>query len=490
MTLLESAPRLGGVIQTERTGGLVMECGPDVILASKPAAVELAHHVGVGDRLHGTNPAAKGSYIARGNRLLRIPDGLTGLVPSRLWPFVTTPLLSPFAKLRVALDYVIPAARGDADESVEQFVVRRLGREMYDRLLQPLLSGISAGDGSRLSMEAMFPHLRAFEREHGGLIRGMLAARRRGTDRPRGTPDAWDGGASPRPSDARSAAAAARPSAGIGFLSLPNGLGQLVDAVEREVRRRDPSGARLTMRVSVSALRAEHAAVTDGARSASATGPGFSLALSDGTTLIAGAVIVAVPAFAAARLVRPLDNELASCLAEIEYAPSVTVSVAYPVAAVPRALDATGYIVPSGARKPVLACTWTSSKFTGRAPAGTALFRVFLGGAGRARVDDASDDALRDIVRRELRDMMGITTDPVHTLITRYERAMPQYNVGHLARIARIDALAARIPGLTLAGAAYRGVGIPDCVRSGVRAAEEALRTVAAAGPAPSGRAP
>ncbi len=459
VTLLEASPRLGGHIRTERSGGFLMEAGPDVILAAKPAAVELAKRVGLGERLHGTNAAVKGSYILSGKRLFPMPDGLTGLVPSRFAPFATTPLVSPLGKLRVGMEYFIPARRNAPDESIESFVTRRLGREMYERLVEPLLSGISAGDGAKLSMEAMFPQLRAYEREYGGLVKGMLAAKRKQRAAKRAaaaTPGAPSPGLPPR-----------QPA--FGFISLPGGLEELIDGIQRDVRHRDPAGRNAVIRTGARVERVER--VDTGHDAA----PEFLITMANGEPLTADAVILAAPAYHAAAFIRSVDEELATALRGIEYASTVTISVAYPDADVPRALDATGYVVPRIQQRPVLACTWVSSKFEGRSPAGHSLFRLFLGGAGRGSFVERTDDELLGVVRTEMRDVMGITADPELIRINRYDRAMPQYHVGHLDRVAGIRAQVARNPGLAVAGAAFGGVGIPDCVRSGVAAADQVL---------------
>lgn len=450
-TLIEASGRLGGHIRTHRENGFVMEAGPDVILTAKPAALELARRVGLGDRIQSTSPMAKGSYILARGGLRRIPDGLSGLVPSRMGPFVTTDLLSLLGKARVALDYVIPPRRDDADESIESFVVRRLGREMYERLVEPLLSGISAGDGSRLSIGAMFPQLRAFERDHGGLIRGMLASRRRAK-----------AGARPR-SDVRSA-----------FASFPNGLEELVEAVARTVEHRDPAHERheILLGAPVARIaRAEH----DGRPESP-----FVVELAVGRHLAAESVIIATPAHGASALVRDMDAELSSMLGAIEYASMLTMSVAYRAGDVPRRLDATGYVVPRLLGRPVLACTWSSAKFDGRAPADTALFRLFIGGAGRGQHSLSSDAELLALATNELREVMGITARPTLVRIDRFARAMAQYTVGHSARMAAVASRVAGVPGLELAGAVYGGLGIPDCVRSGIDAAQRAIASASA----------
>lgn len=432
MTLLEGSDRFGGHIRTERSDGFIVECGPDVLLSSKPAATELARRVGLGDRIIGTNPAAKGAFVLTRNGLARIPEGMTGLVPSDWRPFAATPLLSPLGKLRVAYEYLVPPKRDDVDESVEAFVVRRLGREMYDRLAQPLLSGISAGDGARLSMSAMFPQLVAMERKHGGLIRGMFATRR----------------------SRRQAANGLLP-----FLSFEAGLGQLVEATIATIRARDSFEESVTLRTG-----AQVGAISRGAG-------GLTLQLQSGESLSADAVIVTTAAYSAADQLRDMDPVLAADLAGIEYSSTATISVAYRAASVKRLLNGTGYVVPRILNRPVLACTWSAAKFAGRAPDGFSLFRVFIGGSERDTFAAADDAEIREIVKREMRDVMGIADAPVFERIDRYVRAMPQYHVAHLERVARIRARTAQIPGLYLAGAAYDGMGIPDCVKSGVTAA-------------------
>lgn len=448
VTVLEASGRVGGHIRTDREDDFVMEAGPDVMLAVKPAAADLARRVGLASRLVGTNPAVRGSYILSRGKLRRVPEGLTGLVPSQFTPFATTPLVSPVGKVRVALEYLIPPRRDERDESIEEFVVRRLGREMYEQLVEPLLSGISAGDGARLSMQAMFPQLRDYERAHGGLVKGMLATKRRArAARSKGNADGQKTPAS-------------------AFLSLEYGLGELVDGVATALRERDSGDRRVTIRTGVAVGRVSRDP-DDG---------GFVLDVGDGERVRADSVVLSTPAFASANILRSLDPDLASLLSEIEYASTVTISLAYPMTAVPRPLDATGYIVPRIYGRPVLACTWASVKFTERAPRGYALFRLFLGGATRGSFVERGDADLAAIAREEMRDVMGITASPEFVRINRFARAMPQYNVGHLSRVARIEARVANIAGLAIAGAAYRGVGIPDCVKSGERAADAVLR--------------
>ncbi len=465
VVLLEANDRVGGHIRTEVHDGFIVETGPDVVLAAKPAAVDLAQRAGLGERLQPTNPAAKGSYIFDGRGLRRIPQGMTGLVPSRMAPFITTRLLSPWGKLRVALEYFVPPRFDETDESIESFVVRRLGREMYERLVEPLLSGISAGDGSRLSIGAMFPQLRQMERTHGSLARGVLADRKQRRHAAR--PVRSDGGVR----------------AGAAFLSFPKGLGELVDGVRREIERRDAErrrrggGGAPSIRTGWRATGFEW------------RGAGYVVTGAAGERIEADALILATPAFVTASLVRPLDAELSVLLDGIDYASTVTVSVAYARSEVRRALDATGYIVPRALGRRVLACTWVSSKFLHRAPDHRALFRLFLGGAGRGSFVASTDDELANVVSEEMREVMSVTAQPVLRRIDRYHQAMPQYVVGHLERVARIEQAVARLDGgrCAVAGAAYHGIGIPDCIRSGRRAAERVLERLSARAPAGGG---
>jgi oxygen-dependent protoporphyrinogen oxidase len=432
ITILESAGRVGGQIATERIDGYVIEAGPDLFLASKPAAVELCAELGIADRLHGTNPAVKGSYILRRGRLHRLPDGLSGLVPSRFTPFARSPLLSPLGKLRVALDLLIPKRRGDDDESVQSFVVRRLGRQMYERLVEPLLSGIYAGDGARLSINATFPQLRTFEREHGGMLRGMLAQKR--------------------------TSKASTAHGHTGFVSLPTGVQELVDTLEQKLR----ANARVSLQTGVDV------------KTVSRSQPGgYDVHTSAGESIHADAVLVTTPAYVAADLLERLDSPLAAVLRAVPYVSTATVTVGYPESAVPRPLDATGYTVPRVEGRAVLACTWSSSKFRGRAPDGRVLLRIYLGGAGREAILDQPDDALLAAARAELEQVLGITATPDLVRVRRWRRSMPQYNLGHLERLADVRTRIANLPGLALAGSAYGGVGIPDCVRTARAAAEE-----------------
>lgn len=429
VTVLEASPAFGGLVGTDAQDGWVLERGPDLFLGGKPGGWELCERLGIATRLHGTSPAARGSYVVRAGRLKRIPEGLTGLIPTKFGPFARSALISPLGKLRLGLDLFIPSRTDDGDESVESFVVRRLGREMYDRLVEPLLSGIYAGDGGQLSVLATFPHLRDGERKHGSMVKAMLAARR---------PPA---GAPPR-----------------GFVTLPGGLGELVETLVARLRER---GATLGAGAAVSALAREE-------------GGGWRVATARGDDLHADAVVVATSARAAAKLLADVAPGAVEPLRAIPHVSSATVSLGFRMDDVPRPLDGTGYVIPRAEGRTALACTWTSSKFDGRAPAGHALFRVFLGGASRPPVVHLDDAGLVAMSRDELRAMVGVRAEPVLVHVVRHVEALPQYTLGHRERVARILAAVDAVPGLAIAGNAYHGIGIPDCIRSGQLAAARA----------------
>jgi oxygen-dependent protoporphyrinogen oxidase len=428
VTLIESDHRLGGKIVTERVDGFVIEGGPDTFLSYKSRGLGLCRELGLEGRLHGTNEKIRRTYVMRGGKLHELPEGLTGLIPSRFGPMLKTGLISPFGKLRMGLDYLIPPRFLNGDESLAAFVERRLGRELYDRLIEPLMGGIYAGDGEQLSLAATFPQLRQAELEHGGLIKGMLAAKKKAPP-----PKKW-----------------------AAFLTPTTGLAEIVEAL---MARLGEIEIRLRTRVA-------HVA---------AASPEYTVILENGESLQADAVILATPAFVTAGLTSDFDAQLSNALRAIPHVSTATVTVAYRLADVPRPLDGYGYIIPRAEGRAILACTWTSTKFPHRAPEGFGLIRAFVGRAGQESALEGTDDDLLKLVRDELRRALGITALPLLHRIFRWPKAMPQYTLGHLGRLATIEQRLAAHPGLFVAGNAYRGIGIPDCIASGEQAADKAI---------------
>lgn len=435
VTLVEAEDRLGGKIATERVDGFVIEAGPDSFLSSKPRGVGLSEEVGLGNRLIGVTPREKRAFILHAGRLHDLPEGLTGLVPTRLGPLARSSLLSPVGKARIALDYLIPARKGQEDEPLGAFVRRRLGDEAWERMVEPLMAGIYGGNGDDLSLAATFPQLREAERRHGGLIRGVLAAR----------------AAAPPSTDDRPRSA---------FLKPAGGLGDLVHALERRLH---DGGAAIRTGIAAASI--------------SRTGNTYDIRLDNGETLTADALIVATPASAASHLLADIDSALAGELAAIPHTSSTIVTLAFRREQIPHPLAGHGYVVPRVEGSPILAGTWSSRKWAGVAPEGREVLRVFLGRAGMRSFDAASmDDAtLIALAREEVATRLGASGPPVFARVHRWLDGMPQYVMGHPERVVRIEQATLAHPGLLLAGAAYRGVGIPDCIASGERAARSAI---------------
>jgi protoporphyrinogen/coproporphyrinogen III oxidase len=425
VTLLEAGERLGGVLSTERTGGFTIENGADAILSEKPDAVALCERLGV--PLVGTNDTDRRTYVVHEGALAPLPEGFLLLAPTNLSALAASPLFSWRGKLRMGLDLVLPRAKAAADESLGSFVRRRLGREALERVAQPLAAGIYTADVDKLSLAATLPRFRDIEVRYRSVILGLRA--RSGNTRESG----------------------ARYSL---FVAPTAGMGALVDALAQRL----PEG--------VARLRTP---VTELAREA-----GRWHLITGGNRLSVDGVVVATPAYTASVLLAPVDAELARLLAAIDYASSATVTFAYRAAELPP-LAGFGFVVPAAEGRDLLACTWSSRKFPGRAPTGHDLLRAFVGGALRPDLVERDDGALVEIVRRELEALAGIGAAPDIVRVQRHRRAMPQYAVGHLERVAAIDRRVAALPGLALAGSAYRGVGIPDCVRGGEAAAEAVL---------------
>ena len=428
--LLEAGSRLGGAIGTIRQDGFAIETGADSFITEKPWALDLCDRLGIAGNLVGTREGDARTHVARGDRLHALPDGFLLLAPTSLGPLARSSLFTWSGKLRMGLDLVLPRGPHDRDESLADFVRRRLGREALERVGDPLVSGIYTGDPERLSVAATMPRFRDLEAQHRSIILGLR-----------------------RSGQARRGVAGAR--YGL-FVAHRDGMGALVDAL----------AARLPDSVVQLGTRVERL---------DRTPDGWRLAVGD-TTLDADAVVLACPAYASADLLRSSDAALADMLGSIAYASSAIVTLGVRTRDLPSGLPGFGFVVPAVDRRDILACTFSSRKWPGRAPEGFELLRTYVGGVRRPEMVERDDTALIAAVRAELRRYLGLTGEPVLTRVDRWRRAMPQYEVGHGSRLEAIDARVAALPRLALAGSAYRGVGIPDCVRSGEAAAEAVLR--------------
>ncbi len=443
-TLFESSPRLGGVMWSERVDSCLIEAGPDSFLSEKPAATVLCRDLGIENQLVGSNDAHRKTYILVKGRLVPMPDGLMFMVPTKLMPTLTTPLFSAGTKLRMARELFAQPMRRAEDESAAAFVERHFGREVVDRLADPLLSGVYGGDASRLSVRAVLPRFLEMEAKYGSLSRAMLAAmRKRPTSQHSSQLNPRMGGSSaPRTL----------------FTSMRDGMQQLVDAV---VAQLDPTALRTG--VGVRALGREQ---------------GQWMVLSGGSAERFEQAIIATPAYIAAGLLRSVGPRVSSLLAAIRYSSSVTVALGYDAGAFDGRIngappDGFGFLVPRSEGQRMLACTFVHNKFPHRAPPDRLLLRVFLGGASDERVLELSDDVILQRVREDLHSILGLTTEPLFTRIYRWKQAMAQYEVGHLERVEEIERLKGEMPGLSLIGNAYHGIGVPDCIRTGMDAAKE-----------------
>jgi oxygen-dependent protoporphyrinogen oxidase len=456
-TLFEARERLGGSLASETVNGAVLELGPDSFLTEKPAAAELCRELGLGAELLPSNDEARKTYIVVRNRLVPLPDGLMFLVPTKLIPTALTRLFSLKTKVRMALELLHPPRpTGLPDEAVATLVERHFGSEAVDRLADPLLSGIFGGDSAQLSARTVLPRLVEMEIEYGSLTRGMLAAHRKMRAR-----------AAAQKSGSGLAQSKARPAPRGIFTALRGGMQQLIDALQA---RLDPASIRLS--TPVSALRM----VADGWT-----------VEANGSRELYDAVVIASPAWAAGELLGQVDSELGEELSGIPYSSSITVNLVYDEAAIGRLPDGFGFLVPVKEGRAMLACTFVHRKFLGRTPPAKAVFRAFLGGMNNEAMLAETDAVLVATVRRELNDILGnkafpAGVEPEHTQVSRWRRAMAQYAVGHQDRIKRIGARVAALPGLRLAGNAYDGIGIPDCIRLGRQAAKDLLAASESAG--------
>lgn len=450
-TLFEARERLGGALASEIVQGTVLERGPDSFLSEKHAGATLCRELGLGADLIPSNDAQRKTYILVGNQLIPLPDGLMFLIPTKLVPTALSPLFSFPTKARMALELLIPPRRKrTADESVASLVTRHFGTEAVDRLADPLLSGIYGGDAAQLSARTVLPRLVEMEREYGSLTRGMLAAHRKMRAR------AAANGHNPN-------AAAERPI----FTTLRSGMQQMVDAIRE---RLDWAAVRLSN--PVNALER----VSNGW-----------MVHSLGTAEFYDSVIVACPAWAAGVLLAPVDAVLSEQLGGIPYSSSITVNLVYDEDALGKLPDGFGFLVPAAERRSLLACTFSHRKFLGKTAPGKAVIRAFLGGMRNEALLAENDNALVAIVRHELIDILGETVvgiglDPEYTQVTRWRRAMAQYAVGHQDRMEKINERVAALPGLRLAGNAYDGIGVPDCIRLGRKAASELIQAGAGLG--------
>jgi oxygen-dependent protoporphyrinogen oxidase len=421
--LFEKSDRLGGVIQTERRDGFVIEAGPDSFLSIKPDASRLCQELGIGDQLIPSNDATRKTYILVKGKLVPIPHGLEFMVPTRIWPMATTPLFSFKTKLRMAAELFSSARKDTGDESVGDFVHRHFGQEMIDRVAEPLLAGVYGGNAERLSIRAVLPRFAEMERQHGSLVRATLKAIALAKPRAKRQPL---------------------------FTSLKNGMQQMVEALAATLPQ-----ASIRMRQQNLSLRP----------------------VNDDWQIESGGiherfqeVLLAVPAPAAAGLLRQFHPALIEGLAGIEYTSTAAVALAYDQADLP---PGHGFLVPRSESRKLMACTFVHEKFADRAPESKKMLRCFFSSSRMPDLLTHSDEALQEIACQELKEILGLKTEPRFALTFRWDRAMAQYETGHLDRVAEMEKIIAAMPGFHIIGNSFHGIGVPDCIKSARLAVEQ-----------------
>lgn len=447
IVILEKNERLGGNIRTERTDGFLIEGGPDCFLSEKPWAMELCKRVGLSEKLLPTNDAYRKTYVLSGGKLHILPEGVILMVPTKIMPLAYSTLISWPGKLRMALELFIPRKKDDKDETLGSFVRRRLGKEVLDKIAEPLVAGVHAGDPETMSVRSSFPKFVQLEQEHGSLIRGMLK----------------------RMALMKKSSAGAGAATGAGpkkrvtmFMTLRDGLSELVEILASELSKSGDNMIRTGVKVE----------------SVEKKAAGYAVAIEGGESIEADSVIVAAPAWVAASVLKSLDPVLEKELLSIPYVSTATISLGYKKSDIKHPMDGFGFVVPKTEGRRIMAASWVSRKFAHRAPEDSVLIRCFVGGSKNSELVSVDEKEMVRMVRQELKDIMGIEAEPVVTRVFKWNASMPQYTVGHEERIASIEARVAGYPSLFITGSAYHGIGISDSVRNGEIVAKKALHAI------------
>jgi protoporphyrinogen/coproporphyrinogen III oxidase len=444
--LIEADSRLGGVIRTDHLEGFVLEGGPDSFISEKPEAAALCRELGLEDRLIGSNDDERQTYILYKGKLVPLPVGLMLMAPTRIWPFLTSPLLPFSGKVMVATEwFVTPTKPRETDESIGAFVSRHFGNAMLDNIVEPLLAGVYGGDARALSLQSVLPRFREMEHRHGSLIRGASAARRH-----------WKKESKKRK---RLPASGDRSSNSL-FMTLKDGLEELIKALEA---RLEPSRVYLGQRVE-SIERTEHHWKSP-----------YRIRCQGNQVFEADAIILALPVYECANFFTFVKEDISDAFRAIPYSSAITVNLGFDEKVAAALPPGFGFLVPGKEKSRLLACTFVHNKFPHRAPAGKALLRCFLGGTRDPEVFNLTNNEIMLKIRQELRAILGVETLPLFSRISRWAASMAQYNVGHSKRLTRIANLIEKYPRLYLAGNAFSGIGISDCIRSGRQAAERAM---------------
>jgi len=439
--ILERKAAVGGNIKTEKVDGFIVEGGPDCFLSEKPWAMELCRRIGMEDRFLSTNDSKRKTFVLSGGKLHELPEGVILMVPTKILPLVTSTLISFRGKLRMAMEMFIPRKKTPGDESLGQFVRRRLGKEALDKIAEPLVAGVHAGDPETMSIRSSFPKFVQLEEEHGSLIRGMV--KKMATMRK-----------APRPASAKKKVTM--------FMTLSGGLTEMIETLVTLLKKSGNTEIRTGVDVTGVEKKGEY----------------YEVSIYGAPSIKADSVIIAAPAYAASALLKGLDPWISERLSTIPYVSTATVSIAFKKKDVAHPLNGFGFVVPKTENRKIMAATWTSVKFSGRAPEDSILIRCFVGGSKNTELVDMSDADMVKMVRAELKDIMSIDAEPVLTRVYKWKDSMPQYTIGHDERIASMEEKLAKYHGLYLAGSAYHGIGIADSVRFSEVVAKKALHHI------------
>ncbi len=444
--LLEKNPNAGGNIKTEKINGFIIEGGPDCFLSEKPWAMELCKRLGLGDRLLPTNEANRKTFVLSGGKLHELPEGVILMIPTKIMPLAFSSLITLRGKIRMALEICIPGRKDRGDETLGDFVRRRLGQEALDKIAEPLVAGVHAGDPETMSIRSSFPKFVQLEEDYGSLIRGMLKRM-----------------AAMKKSKASSPGPANGPKVTM-FMTLKEGLSEMIDTLTSSLLKFKNTSMRTNETVT----------------GVLSKNDGYEINITGGGQIKADAVIIAAPAYAASSLLSGLDAELSQKLLSIPYVSTATVSIAFKRPDVRHPMNGFGFVVPKTEKRRIMAATWTSVKFKYRAPEDYVLIRCFVGGSKNSELIKLSDEEITAVVREELKYIMGIDAEPVLARVYRWKNSMPQYTVGHEERVNWIEERASRHHGLYLTGSAYHGIGISDNIRQGEIVAKKALHHLGA----------
>jgi oxygen-dependent protoporphyrinogen oxidase len=429
LKVYEKSSRAGGTILTERYSGFTIEGGPDCFITEKPWAMELAKELGLSSRLIGTIPENKKTYVLSKGRLHAIPEGLILMIPTKILPLLTSSLFTLRGKLRMGLEIFIPSKKSSNDESLSQFIIRRFGKEALEKIAEPLVAGVHAGEPETMSVKSSFPRFIEMEKKYRSLIIAMLKMRR----------------------EFRKKYGEVQEKSM--FMTFIGGLSELIEKLE------------ITLGKNVIEFNKEITGIEK-------TGGEYLLSFSDGAKQKVNAVILAIPSYISSKLLRGINPQLASCLERIPFVSTATITLAYRRENFEHPLNGYGFVIPSTENRKIMAITWTSSKFKYRVPDGYVMIRAFVGGARNSEMVSPGDNELLGIVRSELKEIMGINSKPDLTRIYRWHNAMPQYIIGHEENLKRIEEHLKSLPGIYITGSSYKGIGISDCIKNAGEVAE------------------